>query len=280
VALITISGRCPPWRAIQSAPSPGWRRSISRSRQRSSGWGWGATALPGLSTDSAFQSCGRCISTATGRPYGGGLLLPDQAERHQLVPPTTRIEYRYLGPSQHLYSHLRIRPHGTPRRLPLVWAAGAEAPILAALLRSAIEGFQTAPVRSRSYVWATLWRVEALTEDGTGQWRSPHVCCRDRFPGGPAGQSRYRARGCTPGGDLAQPTHPALPGRARLHGRGISTHGQADLADHLLRDSTMPIATIATTVDIPDLQAFNKACRRFLGGSPRTVRSSRSLPDS
>src|SRR5215213_8212724 len=25
-----------------------------------------------------------------------------------LVPPTTRIEYRYLGPSQHLYTRLRI----------------------------------------------------------------------------------------------------------------------------------------------------------------------------
>ena len=25
-----------------------------------------------------------------------------------LVPPTTRIEYRCLGPSQHLYAHLRI----------------------------------------------------------------------------------------------------------------------------------------------------------------------------
>src|SRR5215210_7584297 len=69
-----------------------------------------------------------------------------------LVPPHTRIEYRYLGPSQHLYAHLRIRPQGAPTHLPLVWSAGAEAPILTALLRNAIEDFQISPVRSRSYV--------------------------------------------------------------------------------------------------------------------------------
>src|SRR5215213_6227936 len=77
--------------------------------------------------------------------YRATLLVEDRSFQIKpndisLVPPTTRIEYRYLGPSQHLYAHLRIRPHGTPRRLPLVWAAGGEAPILAALLRSAIEG--------------------------------------------------------------------------------------------------------------------------------------------
>jgi transcriptional regulator GlxA family with amidase domain len=44
------------------------------------------------------------------------------------------------------------------------------------------------------------------------------------------------------------------------------------LASHLLRDSTMSIAAVATTVGIPDLQAFNKACRRSLGASPRQFR--------
>lgn len=45
---------------------------------------------------------------------------------------------------------------------------------------------------------------------------------------------------------------------------------------YLLRESTLPIATIATIaalVGIPDLQAFNKACRRELGASPRAIRA-------
>jgi len=43
-------------------------------------------------------------------------------------------------------------------------------------------------------------------------------------------------------------------------------------AEHLLRRSTMPIPAIAASVGIPDLQAFNKACRRELGAPPRRLR--------
>jgi transcriptional regulator GlxA family with amidase domain len=44
-------------------------------------------------------------------------------------------------------------------------------------------------------------------------------------------------------------------------------------ARHLLVSSTLSIPAVAASVGIPDLQAFNKACRRELGGSPRTVRT-------
>jgi transcriptional regulator GlxA family with amidase domain len=44
-------------------------------------------------------------------------------------------------------------------------------------------------------------------------------------------------------------------------------------ARHLLRESTLSIPAIAASVGIPDLQAFNKACRHELGGSPRAVRA-------
>ena len=42
---------------------------------------------------------------------------------------------------------------------------------------------------------------------------------------------------------------------------------------HLLQPSTLSVATIAAAVGIPDLQAFNKTCRRELGASPRTLRA-------
>jgi transcriptional regulator GlxA family with amidase domain len=44
-------------------------------------------------------------------------------------------------------------------------------------------------------------------------------------------------------------------------------------AAHLLRESTLSIPAVAASVGIPDLQAFNKACRRELGASPRAIRS-------
>ena len=44
-------------------------------------------------------------------------------------------------------------------------------------------------------------------------------------------------------------------------------------ARHLLVSSTLSIPAVAASVGIPDLQAFNKACHRELGGSPRAVRA-------
>ncbi|WP_396667632.1 helix-turn-helix domain-containing protein [Microbacterium sp. R86528] len=43
-------------------------------------------------------------------------------------------------------------------------------------------------------------------------------------------------------------------------------------ASHLLERTTQPVASIAASVGFSDVQAFNKACRRYLGASPRAVR--------
>ncbi|WP_344144381.1 helix-turn-helix domain-containing protein, partial [Kribbella yunnanensis] len=44
-------------------------------------------------------------------------------------------------------------------------------------------------------------------------------------------------------------------------------------ARHLLVSSTLSIPAVAASVGIPDLQAFNKACHRELGASPRSIRT-------
>jgi transcriptional regulator GlxA family with amidase domain len=44
-------------------------------------------------------------------------------------------------------------------------------------------------------------------------------------------------------------------------------------ARHLLTATTMRIPAVAATVGFTDLQAFNKACRRELGSSPRAIRA-------
>ena len=49
-------------------------------------------------------------------------------------------------------------------------------------------------------------------------------------------------------------------------------HRRMQRARHLLRESTLPIPTVAAAVGIPDLQAFNKTCRRELGAAPRALR--------
>lgn len=53
---------------------------------------------------------------------------------------------------------------------------------------------------------------------------------------------------------------------------GYIRRRRLDRARHLLRASTLSIPAVAASVGIPDLQAFNKACRRELGASPRALR--------
>lgn len=51
-------------------------------------------------------------------------------------------------------------------------------------------------------------------------------------------------------------------------------------ARHLLVASTLSIPGVAASVGISDLQAFNKACRRELGGSPRSIRAGNPVAGS
>jgi transcriptional regulator GlxA family with amidase domain len=54
---------------------------------------------------------------------------------------------------------------------------------------------------------------------------------------------------------------------------GYIRRRRMERARHLLRESTLSIPAIAASVGVADLQAFNKACRRELGDSPRAVRA-------
>lgn len=190
-----------------------------------------------------------------------------------LVPPGAQIEYRYLGPSQHLYAHLRIRPQGAWTRLPLVQPAGEHAATLAALMTAAVEAFPTSPERSQAFLWAALCRLRVTAEDSAGQRHSPYVTAAMAFL-----ESRLASPVTVP--EVARQlgishNHLTRLFRAEL-GCTVVGHlrsARLALARHLLTDSTMSIAAIATTVGIPDLQMFNKACRRSLGASPRRIRA-------
>ncbi|MET0693757.1 MAG: AraC family transcriptional regulator [Propionibacteriaceae bacterium] len=209
----------------------------------------------------------RATLLVEGRPYE---IRPNDVS---LVPPQSKIEYRYLGPSQHLYAHLRIEPHGKPTSLPIVQPAGAESPVLTALMTGAVDSFPTGSEQAQANVWAVLWRLEAMARS-----------LRD------AHRSRYVADAITYlEANLARPvTVPEVAAHLGISHNHLTRLFQAELdssvvgylrtarmalASHLLRDSTMSIAAVATTVGIRDLQAFNKACRRVLGASPREVRA-------
>ncbi|MBM7788141.1 AraC family transcriptional regulator [Tenggerimyces flavus] len=205
--------------------------------------------------------------TVDGTPY------PIRPGHVSLVPPGAVVQYRYQGRSQHLYAHLRLGRTGEPRSLPIMQDAGAETPILSALLLSAIAAWSSAPRRTESDVWAALWRVASLAAPSRSE--RPHAAV--------AAAVAYIESHLA--GPLAVPDIAAAAGVSHNHltrlfraetGDTIVAHvrrRRMERARHLLRESTLPIASIATAVGIGDLQAFNKTCRRELGTSPRALRA-------
>ncbi|MEU1486577.1 AraC family transcriptional regulator [Streptomyces sp. NPDC005752] len=197
--------------------------------------------------------------------------------RVSLIPPGTEATFDYRGRSEHLYAHLQVPDAGECHRVPVMQDAGTEAPVVSGLLRRALAAMPGAPAQATAEMWTVLWRVARLAG-------------RER-PGGAHGavasaMAHIEANLAAP---LTVPEIARRSGVSHSHltrlfraetGSTVAAyirHRRLDHADHLLRESTMSIQAIACSVGISDLQAFNKACHRELGGSPRAIRG-RMLP--
>jgi AraC-like DNA-binding protein len=189
-----------------------------------------------------------------------------------LTPAGSIVQFDYTGRSEHLYAHFRPQLVGEPSHVPVVQDAGDAAPLLSSLLRSAIESSPSGSARTTAEIWTALWRIADLSSSSE-QTGHPAVA---------AAIAHIEAY-------LAQPL--TVPGLARLAGishNHLTRLFQAETgssviaylrrrrmarAHHLLVSSTLSIPAIATSVGIPDLQAFNKTCHRELGASPRAIRN-------
>lgn len=192
-----------------------------------------------------------------------------------VTPADVQVEFDYRGRSEHLFVHFRPGVSGDPSYVPVVQDAGSIAPVLSDLLRSALEANPSGSARATAEVWTALWRIVELGSTVAGGQQGMH-------PAVSAAIARIEAT-------LAQPL--TVPDLARAAGvshnhlsrlfraeTGMTVIGyirrrRMEQARHLLVSSTLSIPAIASSVGIPDLQSFNKACRRELGGSPRAVRS-------
>jgi AraC family transcriptional regulator len=192
-----------------------------------------------------------------------------------LVPAGVQVEFAYRGRSEHLYAHFRPRPIGDPSYVPVVQDAGTAAPVLSDMLRSAIGASPSGSTRVVAEVWNALWRVAQLSAPLTEG-------------GGAAGHSAVSAAIGYIEANLARSlTVPSLAQAAGVSHNHLTRLFRAETgmtvvayirqrrmarARHLLVSSTLSIPAVAASVGIPDLQAFNKACHRELGGSPRVIR--------
>jgi AraC-like DNA-binding protein len=191
-----------------------------------------------------------------------------------LVPPAAQSHYRYRGPSEHLYVHFRLVDRGVRQQIPVMQAAGVETPALTAHLQQALTAYARSPARATAEIWAALWRVAQLT--GVPAESAPgHAAVARAVSLIEAGLA-----GTLTVADIAHQigiSHNHLTRLFRAEtGQtvvGYVRRRRLERAKHLLRETTMSIPAIAASVGIPDLQAFNKTCRREFGMAPRKLRS-------
>jgi AraC-like DNA-binding protein len=192
-----------------------------------------------------------------------------------LVPPAARIQYRYRGPSMHLFAHLHVtgrRP--TAGNLRMMMVPGPDLPAITDLMESAITFAATWPERTRADIWSVLLRLAGSPPapnpgHNAGQ---DHVAAamsyvEFRLPEALSVPQIAAAVGLSPG-HLTR-VFVAATGETVV---GYVRRRRIDHARRLLTSSTMSISAIAASVGIPDLQAFNKTCRAVTGQSPRQLR--------
>lgn len=187
-----------------------------------------------------------------------------------LVPPGVVVQYVYRGPSEHLYAHLRLASKGESRPVPVMQDAGAETPVLSGLMQQALSAWPRSARWATAEIWSVLWRIAHLAEAG-----QPHAAVAAAIA-----YIESNLAGPLTVPDIAQAvgvSHNHLTRLLRAEtGDTVVAYirrRRLERARHLLRESTLPIPSIAAAVGIGDVQAFNKACRRELGASPRAVRS-------
>ena len=214
----------------------------------------------------------------------GGARHPIRPGHLSLVPPDTEAHFHYDTPRcEHLYAHFRLPLHGGRLRVPVMQDAGPDAAALAGLLRQTIAANTRTPARAAAELWTLLWRAADLagSADPTRRQRAEHPALRTAL----AHVEEHLAAPLTVP-EIARAAGVSHAHLTRLFRQGTGRtvvgylrHRRVVRARHLLVATTLSIPAIAATVGIPDLQAFNKSCRKELGASPRALRAAAVEPE-
>ncbi|MBV1850164.1 AraC family transcriptional regulator [Catellatospora tritici] len=204
----------------------------------------------------------------------GGLTHEIRPGHVSLIPPGHEVAFRYRGRSEHLYAHLRLPGGGPALSVPVMQDAADRTPVLRDLFSQALAAAPRDGAHADAEVWALLWRISRLPGPAAATPGGPH-------PAVAAATAHIELR-------LAEPlTVPEIARHAGVSHNHLTRLFRAETGDtvvaylrrrrlaraeHLLRRSTLSIPAIAALVGLADLQAFNKACRRELGASPRALR--------
>lgn len=206
-----------------------------------------------------------------------------------LVPPGSVVDYWYRSRSEHVYLHFDLPGadiDALSRDIRVLTDARIAAPLLDDLLGRAMSAHVgESAAQARAHLWSALWRLAELTEEAETETETQRL----RHPAVQAAIEHIEAHladGLTVAG-VAKSCGISHNHLTRLFSAQLDTTVVAYIrsrrmarARHLLTASTLPVAAIAATVGVPDLQAFNKLCRRTFGVSPRMLREMRESDEA
>jgi AraC family transcriptional regulator len=212
-----------------------------------------------------------------------------------LSAPGTRLEYRYRGPSLHLFAHFSFDGEGLHGQ-GAVEAGALESTMIPAMqyltesearfgrdFEECIGYWGTQPGRAETRLWDMLWEASDFAESNCNQtgtmWTegeramlNARQLIETRLSESISVENLAAEVGLS---------HNHLTRLFRAHaGTTVTEYIQtqrAERAAHLLRHTTLPAKAVAAQVGILDLQAFNKLLRRRLGLSPRAIRGARDI---
>lgn len=190
-----------------------------------------------------------------------------------VFPPDATLEYRHREWSVHLYAHFSLPAGGSGKvTIPPMQDLGADFTPLNAAFEEAIGWFPTQRLRSEIRLWDILWQLATRTSSARPKHLQPHVDEALRLIELHLGEVIYIS-------DLSSAVGLSQNHLMRLFkaatGKSIAAYirdRRLRRAEHLLRQSTLPIKAIAAAVGIPDLHLFNKSIRREFGIPPRNLR--------
>lgn len=202
-----------------------------------------------------------------------GVRFPIRPGVVSIVPPGALMEYRFLGPSEHLYAHLALPGTGTGTPVPQVQDMGVDGPHLFDRVRAA--ALAARPGERTAEMWSVLWTIARMRPATSDDRPDPHPAVTDAVAYVEANLADRLTVATIAAAVRFSPSHLDRLVRAST-GASLGEYvrrRRAEVARHLLRDTSQSVATIAAAVGVPDLHAFNKFCRARLGASPRRIRS-------
>jgi AraC family transcriptional regulator len=191
-----------------------------------------------------------------------------------ITPPNQPVLYHYEGPSPHLYAHFRL-PSGTQPAtgtIPLMQDLGARFPLLYGQFEEVALAPHLPRWRREARLWELLCQLTERPAPQTSLTGHPAVTATieriERRLGEPLSIAQ-----------LAREAGVSYSYLGRLFQQQVGTSAigylrkrRIERAEHLLKESTLPIKSVAIAVGIPDLHLFNKTIRTALGASPRALR--------